>query len=494
MAGHGTAAGERGTVRSWSTLLDDVEDRVAALRSDLPGLPVGIYGHGLGGLIAADYLESERPQPDIALLLSPSLEFAARIPSWRLALMRRFGSGGIRLVPDASALAVDEALVGDWRRDPLVIWEFAPAFIEMVQEAQRRAAAGLGRIQLPLLILHGDQDPIAVARGWSDLRAPWDIDRPMSIISGQRHDVPNDEGWRERSGWHRSFLRGAGERHWPATTPASGPPHRYERMPRAQAVAEFEAYVAGEAERLHRFDQIVAEKGGPDPGCERESMDRFGAWLIDALEWGEPSPDPPTWAPRVDTGHELSADSIALIDGLATRIAACFRAAASQLEWRLCTTKMDAYYHRPILEPLHLCPPIPATKVLSVARHDEPDRHWLGKIWDAWERNLEDTSGSRIRRGRGRPPATRRDRRRRIRTSSVQRPDLDPRGCRSRPRRGAFSGASAAAGQAQGRGGSRARGPRGLPDPCRVRPRSRCRSHRRRRSGAPDETSGGRGI
>lgn len=222
MAGHGTAAGERGTVRSWSTLLDDVEDRVAALRSDLPGLPVGIYGHGLGGLIAADYLESERPQPDIALLLSPSLEFAARIPSWRLALMRRFGSGGIRLVPDASALAVDEALVGDWRRDPLVIWEFAPAFIEMVQEAQRRAAAGLGRIQLPLLILHGDQDPIAVARGWSDLRAPWDIDRPMSIISGQRHDVPNDEGWRERSGWHRSFLRGAGERHWPATTQLPG--------------------------------------------------------------------------------------------------------------------------------------------------------------------------------------------------------------------------------------------------------------------------------
>ena len=389
LAGHGTAAEACGTVPSWSILLDDVEDRLAALRADLPGLPVGIYGHGLGGLIAADYLESDRPQPNIALLVSPALAFAAPIPSWRLALKRRFGSGGIRLVPDASALAVDEALVDDWGRDPLVVWEFAPAFIEMVHDAQRRVAAGLGKIQLPLLILHGDDDPISAARGWFDLRIPGDIDRPTSIISGQRHDLPNDRGWRERSGWHRSFLRGAGERHWPATTPASAQPHRYERMPRAQAVAEFEAYVASEDERLRRFDQIVAGKGGPDPGCERESMDRFGAWLIDALEWGEPSPDAPAWAPQVMTGHELSADSIALMDGLATKVAACFRASAPQLEWRLCTTKIDAYYHRPILEPLHLCPPIPATKVLSVIRDDEPDRHWLGKIWDAWERNLE---------------------------------------------------------------------------------------------------------
>jgi acylglycerol lipase len=389
MAGHGTAAQERGNAPSWSILLDDVEDRLAALRADLPALPVGIYGHGLGGLIAADYLESERPQPDLALLMSPSLTFAAPIPSWRLALRRRFGSGGIRLVPDASALAIDEALVEDWRRDPLVVWEFAPAFIEMAQGAAKRVAAGLERIDLPLLILHGGEDPIAPARGWFDLRRPGDIDRPMSIISGLRHDVPNDRGWRERSSWHRSFMRGAGERHWPGTTPDPAQPHRYEKMPRARAVAEFEAYVAGEDERLRTFDEIVARRGGPSPGCDRESMDRFGAWLVDALEWGEPPSNPPKWVPRAGTGHELSADSIALIDGLATRIASCFRAAAPQLEWRLCTTKIDAYYHRPILEPLHLCPPIPATKVFSVAREDAPDRHWLGKIWDAWERNLE---------------------------------------------------------------------------------------------------------
>src|SRR5688500_18948999 len=179
MAGHGTAAQERGTVPSWSILLDDVEDRLAALRADLPGLPVGIYGHGLGGLIAADYLESERPQPDLALLLSPSLSSVAPIPSWRLALKRRFGSGGIRLVPDAAALAVDEALVEDWRRDPLVVWEFEPAFIEKVQDAQQRVAAGLERIAPPLLILHGGEDPIAPARGWFDLRRPGDIDWPM---------------------------------------------------------------------------------------------------------------------------------------------------------------------------------------------------------------------------------------------------------------------------------------------------------------------------
>lgn len=78
--GHGTTPGERGAA-SWSSLLDTLEDRLAALRADLPGLPVAVYGHGLGGLVAVDYLqEGRRPPPDLLLLVAPSLTFVEPMP------------------------------------------------------------------------------------------------------------------------------------------------------------------------------------------------------------------------------------------------------------------------------------------------------------------------------------------------------------------------------------------------------------------------------
>ena len=45
------------------------------------GRPVVLYGHSLGGLIAAGYLLSDRPKPDLAVLTSPALDSA--LPGWK---------------------------------------------------------------------------------------------------------------------------------------------------------------------------------------------------------------------------------------------------------------------------------------------------------------------------------------------------------------------------------------------------------------------------
>ena len=48
--------------------------------------PVVLYGHSLGGLIAAGYLLSDRPKPDLAVLTSPALDSA--LPGWKKRLAR----------------------------------------------------------------------------------------------------------------------------------------------------------------------------------------------------------------------------------------------------------------------------------------------------------------------------------------------------------------------------------------------------------------------
>src|SRR6476660_4161191 len=65
--GFGGSAGRRAFVDRWSQNHDDLEERLAAVRSAAGGRPVGLLGHSLGGLIALGYVLAEpaRPLPDL---------------------------------------------------------------------------------------------------------------------------------------------------------------------------------------------------------------------------------------------------------------------------------------------------------------------------------------------------------------------------------------------------------------------------------------------
>jgi len=389
LPGHGEAAGERGAIGDWTAILDDVEDRLAALRADLPELPVALYGHGLGGLIAIDYLGAGRPASDVTILVAPALALRERPSSVRESIVRRFRPVPDGIVHDASQMAADPELFESWRTDPLAVWEFPPTTVARVREAQARAGVNLDTLPGPIQLIESHDDPIAPFDPRARHLSMDPPDRVMFNQSGARHDMPSDSKWRDRAAWQIGFLWRVAERRWPATVPAQPNPRDHDRMPRAQAVAEFEAYVASEDDRLRRFRQLVDRLGGPTLGCDRESMGRLGVWLLESMEWGEPPRDPPSWFTPRGTGNELSAQSVTLIDGAEAHFAACLRAAAPELAWRLCTTKIDAYYQRPVLEPIHLSPPIPVGRVVTLAREDNPDPDWLGGFWASWQGVLE---------------------------------------------------------------------------------------------------------
>src|SRR6185295_14484050 len=70
--GMGGSGGRRGDVDRWSRFHDDLAERLTDVRTDAAGRrPVVLYAHSLGGLIAAGYLLSDRPKPDLAVLSSP---------------------------------------------------------------------------------------------------------------------------------------------------------------------------------------------------------------------------------------------------------------------------------------------------------------------------------------------------------------------------------------------------------------------------------------
>lgn len=384
LAGHGESDGPRGAP-TWEVLLDDVEDRLVALRRELVDRPIALYGQGLGGLIAIDYLASDRPSAALAVLVAPTMTLRKGILPGGFRLPWQRSPETVPVVEDLGQLARDPDLQASWRTDPLVVREYGVAFLRTVADVQARAPAGYDRITLPMWVeASGLQDPIGPERR-PVLAARPGLDHWGTFASG--HDSPNNEGWHKRARELSGWLERAASRHWPSTLEtieSDRSLERYRKMSRAEATAAFDAYVAEQPERIARLEGIVQRRGGPALDCDPEALDQLGAWVLDALEWSAPDERPPDWVQR-RAGHEISAESAALAEGVAAYLAACLRTLEPEVEWRLCTEKIDSDYHLPMLHPLHV---LPGRGILNAARADPPRAEPLGRRLVAWREQL----------------------------------------------------------------------------------------------------------
>ncbi len=165
--GNGGSGGPRVYVERWPILHDDLEARLTTLRDANPGLPLILYGHSLGGLMACGYVLSGRDRllPDALVLSAPALE--SGLASWKKSLAGTFTGIVPKLMianglPEGG-LSRDPAVEARAYADPLcstkstVRWG-AEAFAE-----QDRVVALLPTIDampVPTYILHGGADPI----------------------------------------------------------------------------------------------------------------------------------------------------------------------------------------------------------------------------------------------------------------------------------------------------------------------------------------------
>jgi alpha-beta hydrolase superfamily lysophospholipase len=190
--GFGASGGRRGHVDEWDDLLDDVEDRLDADRSD--GLPAAIYGHSLGGLIVADYLLSDRPRPDAAVLSAPALGGGN-------AVLRTLAAGLARVRPtlpisnpwDAEKIARDPQppIVAD--SDRLGVSHTTVRLAHDLFEAMDRVNARLvedGGFPLPTLVVHGGDDRLVPTASTAFLEQFPTTER--RVYPGVRHEPHHD--------------------------------------------------------------------------------------------------------------------------------------------------------------------------------------------------------------------------------------------------------------------------------------------------------------
>lgn len=162
--GHGRSGGRRCHVRRFDDFLDDLEVVHRAVVAEHPDLPLFAVGHSMGGLIVATWLRERTPEIAGAVLSGPALSFGHELPRLRMQAARWLR----RLLPtlrvpaalDPNGLSRDPEVVRAYIEDPLVEDRLTLSLAAELFAAVQRTGAGGADVRVPVLILHGEQDPL----------------------------------------------------------------------------------------------------------------------------------------------------------------------------------------------------------------------------------------------------------------------------------------------------------------------------------------------
>jgi alpha-beta hydrolase superfamily lysophospholipase len=162
--GHGMSGGTRCHVRRFGDFLDDLEVAVERARSHAPDLPLFVVGHSMGGLIVCAWARERQPRVAGLVISSPPLAPPPSVPPARLAMLRmaRWVAPRLSIASelDPQGLSRDPAVVEAYLADPLVHLRMTLSLAAELFAAIRRTGPGGGEVSVPMLMLHGNADPI----------------------------------------------------------------------------------------------------------------------------------------------------------------------------------------------------------------------------------------------------------------------------------------------------------------------------------------------
>ncbi len=197
--GHGKSDGTRMYVERFSDYTATLNAYLDMVRDWQPGKPIVLFGHSMGGLIAAAYLLDHQDAFAGAIISAPSVKLPANITPLTIwaaqALSRVLPKTGLTSV-DANAVSSDPMVVQAYLDDPLVYKGKNTARLgaELIG-AIRRVTAEASTIHLPVLLIQGSADKLVDPAGAQMLfDAISSADKTLRVYEGFYHEVCNEPG------------------------------------------------------------------------------------------------------------------------------------------------------------------------------------------------------------------------------------------------------------------------------------------------------------
>ncbi|MFP6623897.1 MAG: alpha/beta hydrolase [Myxococcota bacterium] len=215
--GHGRSTGPRNYVASFADYLDDLGAFLDVVVHEHPGLEVVLVGHSMGGLITAGFARERKPDVLGVVLSGPALALGQALsgPSlWFVKLLRHVAP---RFLANAGlpvdGLSRDSEVQRLYEEDPLVDTRMTPALALAMRDACERTDAGGAQVEVPMLLLHGADDPLCSPSGsevfFASLPAGSAPPSALKVYPGLLHEIFNEpereEVFADLLGWVRSL-------------------------------------------------------------------------------------------------------------------------------------------------------------------------------------------------------------------------------------------------------------------------------------------------
>ncbi len=197
--GHGESRGKQiGYFDRIETLTNDLKRVVEWVRRDYDGIPIFMLGHSVGGQLALRYTIHNQHTLKGLILSAPFIPSEAEFPRPTAivahALSRIAPRLGVQMRVPSAGLSRDRAVGEAYDADPNVYHGKITARVglEIVQGGDY-VRAHLSAIQLPILILHGSQDPIA-RPDYSQVVYDnvGSTDKTLKVYEGLYHEIMNE--------------------------------------------------------------------------------------------------------------------------------------------------------------------------------------------------------------------------------------------------------------------------------------------------------------
>ena len=195
--GHGDAPGPRTHVRRFSHFVADLQAITAATRARFPQLPLFLWGHSMGSIVATLAAADAADAYGGVITSSHSLDVfqrgrnplrpAMRLAAWLAPRVR------VPLGLDSTRISSDESVQRSYASDPRIAQTASLRLIYEFAAACQRCRTLAPQIRAPWLVVHGEADriaPVSGSRTFFEMLGS--SDKKLVTYPELRHEVHNE--------------------------------------------------------------------------------------------------------------------------------------------------------------------------------------------------------------------------------------------------------------------------------------------------------------
>ena len=195
LPGHGLSSGKKGHIKEYDDFDKLLSTGISYAKNKYPSLPIFVYGHSLGGLIALEYSIQVKPNINGVIASAPVLDFYEPIHPVKLVLAKImntvFPSFSLDSGLNRNMLSRDKSVIERYNADPLVHGHTSSRLGMYIIEKGEFVRNNPNKVSVPTLVMVGSAEGIVSKKAIHDF-----CDRSDNCVekiwTGLYHELHNE--------------------------------------------------------------------------------------------------------------------------------------------------------------------------------------------------------------------------------------------------------------------------------------------------------------